>query len=66
MKAAIAIALLAFTLTAPALAEKKPNLSNQNKAIDRGMDEAGQKADIARSSVKKEPREDRKIQRMSK
>jgi hypothetical protein len=63
MKAAIAIALLAVTLTAPALAEKK--LSVQNKSIGGGMEEAREKPDIARS-VKKEPREDRKIERRSK
>jgi hypothetical protein len=46
MKTVIAIALLAFTLTTPALATD-PKLTTPNKSIDAGMDEARDKAEIA-------------------
>ena len=45
MKILFAMLLVAFAT--PALA-KKPQLNQQNQAIDKGMKEAGEKADIAR------------------
>jgi hypothetical protein len=55
MKAAMTLGLLAFALTASALA-KDAKLTTQSKSIDQGMNEAGKKADIARSQSSKAPK----------
>jgi hypothetical protein len=75
MKTAIAIALLVFTLTAPASAkDERAKLTTPNKSIDQGMKEAGEKPDIASSKTSEVPvpktntgaQKDKDIQRMSK
>ena len=63
------ILVLALSLASPALAGKKSSSQKihvDNKAIDSGMKESGQKADISHRTPKlvpKESREDRKIAR---